>query len=1515
MNKILGVLFMKKKLLTQMNVIIVVIILTFISLSSNNIYAQEPVIIETQSLDESDGVYYINDFSSTSLPKKNCVNPFGTTKITLNPHGSQIHQYNFTEWNKNSDHKAYFYSFPYFSPLILQKNVILTFLASEFEEEFGYPRLQYQDGNFYPMHVTNPSAFQQIHHYRLKLSQDLNSISNMIGTWYGKGNNVEEIVLYVWEPIYEPFGIWTEMDRINQTDELTRLDFEYSDDFPISENGYVDFCVVLTPEFSKQCILFTDFINLEVRGSGYLVEGYIRTPPISPESISKWQRADWNDYTPQNTNIKYQFLYENETGVLVPVSNSLLSGNVNKFTSGPIDLHKIPIDYNLSLNASFSTSDLSISPELYSLGLSWQKKETIWEDSFSSDLRTQNNQIDNVRIYDGRVSLIQSIYDWTMIHHNAGNTRKTPGLGPGVSYSNLLWFSNITVGGDTRNPIVKNNHIYIGSQDASRIIMYNDAQATTGIIHPNNNIIEKILPYDITNTPCATNRDTIIVATGSSSTEGNIENVIYAFDDMTLSEEWMFRYRTVNPDNPTICYSSSPIIHNNRIYITSWSGNSNLFNTINEYLNLSEGNNKLLCLSDQGVYQWSFDLPSASFSSPAVTDEFIIVGCENLINSSIFAVNSDGEKLWEQNVGPVGKASPIIYDDKVYIVSKQLSILSLTVYTQITALQLSNGKILWNRTLGDAILDDYAFAGYNTPCISEGLIIVATPDGFLSAINPENGELAWENRIYNKNIFSAYLTSSPSYGEGYIYIGTPDGYIHIYDTNGVEKWKRSTIGASSVISSPVIVDGLMYYYDENGILYCRGKVQIPQGQQITGSIISIPITKPSDQDLTWDRFYSTTTTSSASVQFKILDSNYNTLISNIETGQILDQTKLKNYNTIRLKAEFTANTNGQASLESWLVTFGPEPSEGTKFYDDSFESRGNPPFCQIDVKNDDDGINVSTAKYKLEYYDENNSFISTSYLPANCTGENISKNRETISVNLSKENYNENMSFYRIRFSISDVNNQITYSDWFTFTDQIIPDNDKPVFYPDSFIPESRFIISPTPICSIVARDKQTENNVTGINTGSARFEIQYRNDSGTHASTFIGESSGTNGTKNNVTLIADISKIDGAENIETLYKIRFMIADIAGNTNTSSWFELDMDDEPPKSTIINKESIESEVNTSPVEITINATDDQSGIKDIALYYRKTSQTSWTLFDSKKNKSPSSWDFSIGSNAGGEYELISIATDQAGNEESYPSTGELIFIFDPNIPTKPTFSSFYEYTLQNTNKGEIPTFSDITFRDDYLLDSVYYRLNFDGINEWRQINSGIINQAEYKPSWNLTSSQWNNIEEDITYSIYFRIIDVLGNTYETQSSADAMKIKKNFQSDQEIFTVDFSDFKSWKWNNEYQIKINLNDSDYQSISLYYGFSQKNISNITWKPYNESFNNESKTWDFTPTKGDGYYHFKIDVINNQGSLYTSEIKTVYIQLFPLMELIIIIILSIVLIFITIALIQKSKKSIS
>ena len=298
------------------------------------------------------------------------------------------------------------------------------------------------------------------------------------------------------------------------------------------------------------------------------------------------------------------------------------------------------------------------------------------------------------------------------------------------------------------------------------------------------------------------------------------------------------------------------------------------------------------------------------------------------------------------------------------------------------------------------------------------------------------------------------------------------------------------------------------------------------------------------------------------------------------------------------------------------------------------------------------------------------------------------------------------------------------------------------------------------------------------------------------------------------------------------------------------------------------------------------------------MYYRKKGTTQWVQFDSACSSDDCSWEFTIGNNDGGEFEACTIAVDNATNEESFPDEGDVFFTYDPNPPRV----SFSNTIIDITNGSSPPTFDQVTFEDDYRLDRIYYRLNSDGINNWTLIMNS--DDTKEMPEWTISEEQFNDMIEDETSYVFFKVTDALGNTYTTPSTNEAFRIRKNIEEPIQ-FTLDTTDFETWKWDNTFMVRVNTqNVTTISSMSLWYRYAgEDQNSSANWTLYGETINITPFEWEFTPEDGEGYYQFYVDITNAEGSTSSTPIKTEYIQLFPFTELIITVIILVVLLIVS------------
>jgi outer membrane protein assembly factor BamB len=1463
------------------------------------------------TLDEDDGFWIIDEFEEgINVALTNCdITDSGS--IILSSDESSGQSYDYSNYQSGSLSKAYYYVTYFFNKFFPPEFHIPIYETEigRFWEKSNYELIGKNDNNFFPDHDSSDmfkedSKLKKVHHFRFKIDETISKHTSRIDVnWHGYAKNDSYVSMYCWQPsntiVY--VGSWKPLMLKKSDGENIELFYgqpDNSDNSYIQYNNYIDVCIIANPQGGKKCNLFSDYVKITAYG-GYSEAGRARTIPISTKNISSWELFTWEDNEKSETDITYHIYYNDIGPHYEKVEEKYLEGNENGFSSDisspPIFLNKIPSNYTLKIEANLETHNKSISPEIISLGITWQTKENTWKDLFNSTLRVDRKSDDtyNVRFKDGNVSLTVYSNDWSTFGKNSENTRSSDGYGPGLSSASYdaFWKSIRKSGTWYRNPVIKSGILYIASKDGKEIYSY-DAYIGDSGDKPNNYLGVGTIPANVVNCSPAVmdeGKDEIVIVATSSK---DVENKIYAFNrnDLSAPIKWTFSY----PGNSNIRYCSSPVIYDSKIFITSCGET-----------------NKIFALDSNGKLQsnLNIDLPAGSLSSPALHNDKIVVGCANKDGKSLFVFDLNGNEIWSKNVGAIGRASPIIYNNKIFVLVREpidkISFVDYS-YTKLISLDLENGEVLWtsNITSYPSLPNKNEFAACSTPTIHDDLIFVASPNWKLYAFNIEDGKLT---NKWNSNPINLYdiihtsfkpLISSPAYADGAIYIGTPDGMMYaIKASNGEVIAEIPTLEVGTNIwSSPIVVDGLLFYSDENGNLYSAGKGPREMEGETKGEFVSIPIYLPQDEDnganYYWDRFYANYGEFGGRLSFTLLDGEGKELKRNIANNVSIYE--YAGNNTIKLQAEFTGNLSNRSVLYDWYVTFTNVTEDRITFFDNTFSYSGTPPKCEIEVMGKNSGINTSSAEYNLSYKNQTGEH-STLWVSANCSGDGISTSREKITADTSKLNFSENITEYSsIRFRIKNSSGGQWNSNWFEFEVEGKKDAASPIFYEDSFRPKDGWIATNTPTCTIDVKDMGTEGNITGLNISSAEYTLKYKikNQSGTKTNTSAAQCSGNDGSTNKENISVDISELDFSENITELISIRFYIEDNAKPPNSNEFFfdEFKNDTEKPYSYINNTEDINYTINTTPVKITAVAEDNRSEIDHVTLYYRALADTSWSSFSSD-DTSPYSWSFSV---ASGEYELCTIATDYAGNDEDYPADGDVSFIFDPNPPYLPSFDSEYRF-------DELPEFS-IEFTDDYKLKSVEYRLNFNEANEWTKINDGDINSKSYAGNWNLTQDDWDYMIEEESYYMFFRLTDSLENQNITPSADEAMKIIKDLNRSTPP-DPDLSDFEEWHWDNVFTVSVDITGENITNLQLHYSYSADNKTWTEWNQYGDNITTSPFEWNFIAKEGSGYYMFKTVVWDTSGNVATSQVKSVSVTLFPTIPIIIMMPLAVILILVT------------
>jgi len=929
------------------------------------------------------------------------------------------------------------------------------------KELFGELDGDYKETASYKLTGEDIYVCRPMHHFRFKINQDPVNIKKFtVKWWYGEYHskaNLKDIYAYIWR-YGEILEYWGEQGKITYSSSNVgmgdpNIEFSISNGEYIDSDGYMDILIVGIPSTNdKNAYLRTDKIEVTVETKyGYQDEGYIISSVIEPSNFGGWERVIWSGSKPSdNTNITIQVLDENK---------KLITGFSSK--TSPMDISSIT-QKRIRLKAVLRSKTPDSTPKLYRWCIMYQKDDG-YTDTFKYEYRIGEKL--GVKFTDEKIKVSEFYSDWEIFGKNPDNTRSYEGENLIEKPDGYYWFTEEdVVGGGFRAPVVSEGKVYVASID-KKIYAFDTYTDDPG--YEQYPVDHSIQASYVVDTSLGVSDGYVIVPTADTK---NKENKIYALNSSNLSYvKWEYSH------GGSICFSSAPTIDNGRIFITSWSGNiweTPLLSFLNKFLG---GNNKLIALDlTTGDPLWKpKTLPAGSFSSPAVTDDLVYVGCQNMYGSNLFAYDIEtGENVWNVSVGIIGKASPVYYNDKLFVLCREKKSITKSGENKIVALNAKTGETLWNKTIGDkpfaaallnifrrlsfsrAVFDDAPIA---SPAAKDDMLFVVAPDGRLYGIDVANGETIWSSNVTIGLINSGYYTASPVVVGDYVYVINGFGVVYAFDANSegddvepewsyqMETPELVMFGGAypDVIASPIVSDGLlMVSVTENtsaltGRVYCIGEYTKNDKGWATSSTIHIPT------GFWWEEFNTDKiNTTNNTVVFSILDENNQVLTSkngqNYENlnGSHNNLTDLTS-NVIKLRADFKIKneTEDHLALDRWDVSWVPESGK-PEFDNDSFEP-GNDGWvnqnikeCSIEVSDREyngilSGLDISSAMFQLEYIKQDETSVKTSdWTTATCIPENSGVAKTRMYANLSGFKISElkNITF-KIKDLAGNVNN------------------------------------------------------------------------------------------------------------------------------------------------------------------------------------------------------------------------------------------------------------------------------------------------------------------------------------------------------------------------------------------------------------------------------------------------------------------------------------------------------------
>jgi eukaryotic-like serine/threonine-protein kinase len=197
---------------------------------------------------------------------------------------------------------------------------------------------------------------------------------------------------------------------------------------------------------------------------------------------------------------------------------------------------------------------------------------------------------------------------------------------------------------------------------------------------------------------------------------------------------------------------------------------------------------------------WTFTTQGEIWSSPTIQDGVIYFGSDDHFLYALELVKH--QVKWKFKTNGLVRSRPAVVDERVYLTSDD---------NYLYAVDAQRGKEVWRFDLGKALRPrgslesnewDYSIS---SPAVMDGTVFVGSANDNFYAVDASTGKEKWHFQARGP------VRSSPAVAEGIVYFGDSYGMLHALDSQtGKEEWYFYTNNGYYAVSSPTVVDGIVY---------------------------------------------------------------------------------------------------------------------------------------------------------------------------------------------------------------------------------------------------------------------------------------------------------------------------------------------------------------------------------------------------------------------------------------------------------------------------------------------------------------------------------------------------------------------------------------------------------------------------------------------------------------------------------------------------------------------------------
>lgn len=422
--------------------------------------------------------------------------------------------------------------------------------------------------------------------------------------------------------------------------------------------------------------------------------------------------------------------------------------------------------------------------------------------------------------------------DWNQSHGDAAHGGVSPDVvGPAMQ---LAWSHRTDGTFVTGSPVIADGVAYAGTRDEDG---EGDARVHAVDLATGDALWEYEVDSSIHGTPAVA--DGIVYA-------GSLRGVLYALDAETGELLWDRPVEDApGPEHQRVYGYYSPAVADGTVY---WAYQTRF----------GPASSGLLVALDPatGESRWEAPLAGSTMSdgTPAVHDGRVYIGSQTADRVLAFDV-ATGARLWQSSavLGGWQDAAPMAADGRVFIGSGN----------GVIARDAETGADLWTyRSTGPSQVPGNATP--SVPAVHEGSLYMGFPDGRVTALTADGGQVLWSTRLPGQPYRDGVL-SSPAVSGDTLFVGSNNGTVYGLDRlTGQPLWEYE-IG-TWVSSSPALSGNTMVVggYDGNLYGFTPGGEAAGRFPRLTGTVTDgatgapIPGARVTAQPATGDALVTTT---------------------------------------------------------------------------------------------------------------------------------------------------------------------------------------------------------------------------------------------------------------------------------------------------------------------------------------------------------------------------------------------------------------------------------------------------------------------------------------------------------------------------------------------------------------------------------------------------------------------------------------------------------------------------------